>query len=592
LTINREEPSRITQRRFKGVNRGVDPTDVPMEQFYEYKNMTTDVEIGEMRTRNGYLPVTTDIFSDPFAILPGFRGGGGGQIIIYDPPPDESTGTLKLSAFPTEFEVNGGPVNVVLVAHGGAGLAAAPSYSWDFIWDFGGAHGSDQTGASTSTSNNYTVADVGIKYVHVQLVGDDGITYTAWVKLTITAAGATIPDPPLSFDPPPELPPLPPGGTDPGGIDDPVLDPPLIFALANPPQIFAPGDPTQLEFTSAFADNVFFTDPENPGEQSTGKTSGVINANPAALPITYLFRAVGPGGSTNQFPVEVTLGGVAEIPAAIFITGLTPQDPGPDKGFAETTVPFVVTLECRSVGGTVVPFPFAPDIQKVVDSLLETSDVLGVTTNFPIVPSPDGTAGDGDGVATFTGVTFTLPAADQEEIDIRGRVPGIDDSDLSFALATYCVTPLLPVMLMEVVDTSDVDVSSPQDGNITIFGATPELKVNVTLYLKVSALVPPAGPAVDTTFNSDVKIIPSIVSGFPTDLSNVTITYIAQKDAGPWGAGAGAFVMVDNIIPAVAFVSGDQGQAWVEVSVSFDVEEGNPPPAHFLELAFTGEIQP
>ena len=76
--INQTEPD-ILIAEFRGLNQGDDELDVHFGQWTGAVNSYTNGLEGELRTRNGYMRVSQDIYSDLFAILPGAAGGRDGD---------------------------------------------------------------------------------------------------------------------------------------------------------------------------------------------------------------------------------------------------------------------------------------------------------------------------------------------------------------------------------------------------------------------------------------------------------------------------------------------------------------------------------
>lgn len=172
----------ITQqgvRAFQGISKGIEPEDIPNGRLLDGRNMVCNDKLGEVRVRDGYLPVDHTIYNSAFKIMPGARG------LLYAPPalgsePDDPEGfQLKLGASPNDglFISDDHDTQAVTFYVYGGDAVGITTYAWSF------GDGDTSSGSSTSVSHNYTEA--GTVRVTVTGTGSDSIVYSDHLDLVI-----------------------------------------------------------------------------------------------------------------------------------------------------------------------------------------------------------------------------------------------------------------------------------------------------------------------------------------------------------------------------------------------------------------------
>lgn len=182
----------IGPAHWRGLNRGVDPQDVPPGQFYDGRDLTCNwPTTGQVQTRPGLSRVTDRLYLEPFAIMPGARGKTWTPpgLKVVPPPDDGGAHTFTMSAAPATglFVNDNHPAQAVtFYVYGGTELGIT-SYDWTF------GDGGTQSGSAESVNHDYT--SPATVTATVSGIGTDGNTYNASLTLTISRNDGPPPPP-------------------------------------------------------------------------------------------------------------------------------------------------------------------------------------------------------------------------------------------------------------------------------------------------------------------------------------------------------------------------------------------------------------
>jgi len=545
--INTSEPD-ILIADFRGLNQGDDELDVHFGQWVGAVNSFTNSLEGELRTRNGFMRVSQDIYSDLFAILPGAAGGrvGDGGTPLELPhnelPPDYQNFALKLVAVPTEGFANAGnPLTVTFLTYGGTGLGIS-TYNWDYSYN-GGTPTTDASGSATSTTHDYTAA--GTYICRVWGTGSDSIVYHAEVSILVHDWGGL--GNPVQQVPPPPKPPAPPknppgGGGGPGGAGG--GNPPRggggatlrlkLEAEANPKTINS-GDNSQIQWRSQGATAVF-VDGVN-----QNNLIGFKVVAPTSTTI-YQVTAINAAGKMVNVPVTVTVDDDIGDPW-IFL---------PDSTTGAHNTAFEIIVYSYKNGGN-VPVAFS------ANPVLLAADNPDVTSTTITGPVMNGASTE----ATFT-VTVVLKDTDVDAtVDLTAKIPDTNIMDDGVAV----IRGSIPTLTVLVVDDAGNTLSS-SDALISSETAMSGP------YLKIS------GAGVE----NDVTVFDAATGGDYDGTITFDYAFVSWSD--PFDA-ENAVVMDSPVIPANVFLMGG-GTVTVSLIVSFDNDTTTDP--HYATVQFSAAI--
>lgn len=573
MTFNPEEPSKITVRRFRGIQRGMDDGDVPIDQFLDARNLITDDKSGEARTRDGSLSVDNRIYNSPFAIMPGARGVVGLRGVDVTPRPG---GKLQLIANPSAFEVDSSTSQAVtFVVYGGSDLAASPSYSWDYRWAPGLPADSDDSGSSATQTETYVNADVPANnqatiWCRVSMTGDDGKSYEAWAQLTITRKDSPV----VTSDPPSPPPPPPPGGE-------------AEVTISASPEEIALGDPATIGWDSLGCSAIALT-----GQGVSGQTalSGMKVVTPTAAG-TYTYSITGT-------PEEGIDGTPADNCTLVVTPAETPPPDPEDEGGVEVSTYSVtlsanpdtyasgetMTLVATFMKHTETHYPdgkIDPAVTTIpdlaLDGLVASLQMWdGEAASWDKADHSSATGNDSEGTVsantiTWDGYHYDL-AADEESRDLRFRA--FMDSE---TISDYVSVKVLSA-------SSLVTITSAIVGGLSRVLTMDTFRVSLT--------------ADDTSFEDTVawKDTWTLLSGnaagsLQDGASAYNPTPILAAAYSDLACTSAVTMNADGTIPKSAWKSGDAGVVVLELSVDFPYRSAEPPdPVLYQNIQFFSNV--
>jgi len=600
MTRNAEEPAMMV-KEFGGIDRTSDIFDVPLGKWSEAWNTLTDGDV--CRTRDGYRPITTRMFSKPFLIPPSWpdnqfwtRYGRDGNL---DGGGGESTdGELTIVASPShDIRLTAGPtVTVTFIAYM-RGTATFSTYNWDFSYD-GVTANADTSGAASSVTHAYTAE--GTYTVRVWATGSDSKAYFATVtiqvlplintssgnctieawtdspyieegssadiqyrtvnattvkingrSMVVVNGGYTVtPTVTTTY----EL--VASNGTgtdattyvtvevepkDDGGTDDGggTAILPRISAYPEPAQITTGGS-SIIAWSSTNADTVTL-------DGASVRVSGVTEVSPTAT-TTYTFVATNTNGSTPA-SVEVKVG----------------TEPTPTPGWlsleddaVEHNTNFDIVVSCYASGGTdAAVFPAAPKLQLIVTTPAGTT----FTTDASPTANTDSTA------YTFEDVQFDLPTGvDSAVCKLKAIVEG---TQLVSREAEFTVVRKSADFLIECCNAAGTGITSIE---VTTDGNT----ATATFYVRITARTVGTTNTL-TTFDKDV-MIDETVTGWP---ASPQIVYSQWCNQSNFADGTGVDIAGGDI-PGEAFLGGDAGICTVKVIITTPLASWSD--AHYTDL--------
>jgi hypothetical protein len=532
VTFNPEEPTKVTVRRFRGIQRGMDDGDIPIDQFIDARNLITDDKSGEARTRDGMLSVDDRVYTEPFAIMPGAHGASGLRAVFTPPAP---AGKLQLVANPAVFEVDSSTSQTVaFTVYGGAALATTPTYSWDFHWAPGQAATADLTAANVSETHSYTDADVpdsnqATIWCRVSMTGTDSKSYEAWAQLTITRKGAVLP--PTTVTPPPP----------------PMAEGEVTISVS--PESIALGDPAVVGWDSLGCASVALT---GTGISSLTTLAGMKEITPSTAG-TYTFGITGT-------PEE----GVTGSPTDSCTLTVTPAEDPPEDPELEY-LRFRVTLEATpATVATAANILLTAKLYSLtkyegLPEVVEAFDFAGVPTLTVVGGTPSLWGGTKTGSTADNVCTWS-----QSHYDLAS---GVDSEDVTFEV--YVDSDTTARATITVVSASSlVTIATTFKDSITktLTGEAFEIRLEAS----------------DENFSESVpwKDTWSLLTGNASDPASgyaPTATLVAAYS--DW-AGTQAITMnTDGSIPGSAWKAGDAGKVMLQVQVDFPYFDAYPPDA-------------
>lgn len=604
MTRNAEEP-RILAATFGGLDQATDAFDLPFGKFTWLRNFRTFGRERYMRTRDGYRPVSTRLFSKPFRIPTHWpdnsfwlkfgrdgAGSGGG---------DTEDGELTIVANPNhDLHASGSNhVNVTFTAYI-RGSFTISTYSWDFDYD-GITASADASGAASSQTKHYE--NPGTYVVRVSGTGSDSKDYYATTTIVIAP-----------YDDVTALPTIDAWTSDPyikqgdsATIEyrttntSTVTCDDMQLPQINGSKVVSPTTTTTYRFvatsTGGTAEAFVTVEVEpkkddgggggtptnavkinayaDPATIAVGTTANLIYQTQNALAVTldgvalgsvsgsvgvqpdetttYVFVATGEGGTTATKSVQVRVTAVPPVGLAGFL------EMDPDE--VQHNTAFDIAVGCYERGtGAAKEFPQAP----VID------DISSVPPGVTFTPDASPTANDGSTVYTFEDCTLELPSGiNQATVTLRSWCanynPAITPAENTFTVIRPTVDFVLTCRTIAEADAPYVEVTT--DGS----------SCTATVYLKIEAQ---SGGVTATTFNKDVKILPTYVLGWPTSATWTFTNYCALDNY----SDINAIAMTGDVVPAAAFTDGDAGICTVKCVLTIPVAAYNN--SHFVDFSF------
>ena len=541
MTRNQEEPT-IRTADFGGINRDVDPHDVPFGMWTRLKNTITDVRKRTMRTRDGLIAVSDRLFNDPFAILGGAAGGRTLTIPEFPPPPAFGDYALKLVASPNKNLNAGDTVTFVVYPSGLDSGVTISTYNWDFTYD-GESRNTDSSGAATSQNNQYNSA--GTYTCYVWGTGSDTVEYGAKCTIVVRAAGEVGPEPSDPPDPPPELP-------DEDDDETDVLTP--FITLSPETQTVETSTVAELTYNAQNADNVYFYGLDGTEVEQSNLISGLLTVTPSAAgTYTVSVLATNANGTANA-AAQIT---ATDTPDALLSGWLQIDDQVVESGVQTD----IIVYSREDGTENAAPFPSGSDqIAMVIDTPNATTDNLSTISPSLNVAETE---------STFEDAVFTLSGVNViDTITVKAYVP--DRDDITPAIGTFIIYD----------PTADVEVVIEDETGTDLTRCESILSGEFcycTFYLKLTVKDPVLTTTI-TDYNKDVLVSWVAGDGYP---DNPLVSITTASPTNPYSSSdtiaITETIVTDTtykVIPAEIWQLGSQnGICTVKVTVQFDATQ-------------------